>query len=250
MLHGVADERLHTEAVSHLGVVVDMLLVVEVGIHVAHEELVHVVVVAGVVPPPSHLASEPFAHDGGILVVGHRPDVLAGNVYHRLLWRGVQRMEEPAGLLLAHPRVGVELRHVVERLHGVGRCRALAVPPLVHELLQRGKPPRADVEARRVVGHAAVVDEHAKLAHAELVHRLILLHYLVEHAVALGVEEGGTRVDGPDEVDLVGGGHLCHVPHHVLRHHADLLLFRRDGERIRLLPELRVVKVRLGSIHV
>ena len=251
LLHGVTDERVHAPQVGiERGVAVDVRLVVKVAVGIKQEELVHVVVVAGIVPPPCHIASEPSAHLGGIVTVGDGPHRASSDVNVYLRRCAAQRLEELLCLGLAHPRIGIELRHVMEGLHGVGRVRLFGVPLLVDELLQPCETVGSEPEHRFVIGHAYIIDEDPELTHAELVHVGILRHDLVEHVGLCSIGESLSRVDRPDEVYLALMCHVSDRAQHVLRKIADLPFFLRDGCRIRLFPETGVIRITFGSIHI
>ena len=82
--HGVCAVQLPFEPIGGD----DMCLIAEVGVGVHHEQLGGVLVIAGIVPPPTHLTPNPLAYKGKIAVIWHRPYVLPCDIDIYLRWGG------------------------------------------------------------------------------------------------------------------------------------------------------------------
>ena len=104
LLHRIADESVYTLDIRvESSIAVDMRLVVEVAVHVEREELVHVVVITRIVPPPCHVTSEPRADKFRVFRVGHCPYGTSCDIDAHLPWSVAQRTEETLALLALHP---------------------------------------------------------------------------------------------------------------------------------------------------
>ena len=227
-----------------------MFLVAEVGVCVCNEELGHVVVVAGIVPPPAGFASEPFAHDADILCVRHRPYGATSDIYTHLCRNVAQGGEETLALFSVHPREGVELRHVVKRFHRICRVRSGFIPAGIDTLLQFCESVGSEAQQGIVRRHTDIVHKHTELTNAQLVHSLKLMHNLIQDLVVCRVGEGRSRMYSPDEIDLVGTCHGREVSHHILSQITDITLLLSDGSGIRVSPEAGVEWVALCAVHI
>ena len=193
-----------------------MLLIAEVRIGVHGEELGDIVVIAGIVPPPTGITSQPLAHHGEVRIVGYRPHVAASDVYAHLLGHAAQGIEEALALFRRDPREGIELRHIVQGAHGISRRSFRPIPSRIHALLQLCQAVCAQLQRSIIRRHTHIIHKDAELPYAQRVHIAKLMHNLIHHLLVVGISECRSRVNGPDEVHLHGLPRLCDVTQHIL----------------------------------
>ena len=203
LLHGVAEdgEAVFQAFVDRCGVG-DSAFVVEVGVHVHREELVGIVVVAGIVPPPCDVAAQVLAHALHVGGIGHTPYAPAGGIDDDVGGRFAEGCEEGFTLFFATTReaAAIDLGNELKGLDGVGGGGAAFVPLFFNGLLKAGDAGGIEVVLRLGGGDGDVVNEHGKLAHAEGVHALVFVHDVGDDGGT--IEKVVARMDGPNEVDL------------------------------------------------
>ena len=235
LLHRVADDaNAARERRGQRAVAVHLRHLEEVGVHVFRIDLAVGVVVAGVVPPPAHVASEILAHDVEIVAVGNTPHAPSRGVDGDVFGRGGEGREESAQIVGADPARCVGLGHEMQRTNRVGRSCSGLVVLRFQSALHGGEPRCVEFELLFAIRHSHVIDENGKLAHAEVVHLVEFPQNIVHHRIAS--EEVVSRMDGPDEVHLRGCRLLREVAHHVLREPAFFLLVGRDARGVGVLP--------------
>ena len=249
-MHGVAEYACTVfERRRHARIVVDLRHVDKVRVHVRGEYLAvrTAIIVAGVVPPPCHVAAELVLHRVEVVIVRHCPYAITGSVEHDLFRNFREGFEVSLTVGLVGPSEVIDVRYIMKRLDRVGRSSAWCVPCGVYLVLQVGEELRVEREVVGVVVAAGVIGEHAELADTQVVHELELVHYVGDVLVGLRIK---SRVDGPDEADFRGmcrGGQFLE---HVLGEPAVLLLLFGDGRRVGIEIIAGVIRVAFGSIEV
>ena len=166
LLHGIGH---HTKSIFqrllHTRIVVHGTHLHEVGVHVGGVNLLIGVVVARIVPPPSHGTTEFFVHRCQIAAIGHRPHTPSRGVDGDVGRHSRQGFEETLAIGLSHPTQGVNLWHKVQRTHAIFGGAACLVPLRINGFLHSRQVIRICFAVCFRSRHTHVVHEDGKLAH-------------------------------------------------------------------------------------
>ena len=98
------------------------------------------------------------------------------------------------------------------------------------------------------LGHTDIIHKDGELAHTEIVHARVLVHDAIHH---IGIfHETIARVDCPNEIHLRVLRRRCDFANHILREQAVFHLLCRQRRGISGFPLLRMVDIRLGTVHI
>ena len=167
LLHGIGH---HTEAILQslwqTSIIVYRTHFHEVGVHVGGVDLLIGVVVAGIVPPPSHGATEFGVHRCQIITVWHRPHAPSRGVDGDVGRHSRQGFEETLAIGLSHPTQGVDLWHEVQRTHTSFGGTTWLVPLLINRFLHSRQMICIRFAVCIRLRHTHVVYKDSKLAHS------------------------------------------------------------------------------------
>ena len=249
LLHGIGHHsKTILQFLLQTRVIIDSAHLHEVGVHVGGVNLLIGVVIARIVPPPSHRTTKFGVHRCQIIAVWHSPHAPSCGVDGDVGRHSRQSFEETLTVSFAHPTQGVNLWHEVQRTHAIFGCTARFVPLRIDGILHCGEMVCIRFAFRFRMRHTHVVHEDRKLAHAQVVHTRKLLHNARHH---IGLPHKIIAwVDSPDEIHLGRLRGFRQILHHILRHSAifDVRLHQRLG--VRFFPFRRVIQVRLRPIHI
>ena len=138
----------------------------EVGVHVGGVNLFVRVVVARIIPPPSHGTTEFFVHRCQIAAIGHSPHTPSRGVDGDVGRHSRQSLEETLAIGLSHPTQRINLWHEVQRTHAIFGGAACLVPLRINGFLHCRQVIRICFAVCFRSRHTHVVHEDGKLAHA------------------------------------------------------------------------------------
>ena len=249
LLHGIGHHsKTILQFLLQTRVIINSAHLHEVGVHVGGVNLFVRVVIARIVPPPSHGATKFGVHRRQILTIGHSPHVPSCGVDGDVGRHSRQGFEETFTVSFSHPTQGVDLWHKVQRTHASFGGTACLVPFRIDGFLHSRQMLCIRFAVRFRSRHTHVVHEDRKLTHAQVIHTRKLLHDACHH---IGLShEIIARMDSPDEIHLGSLRSLRQIFHHVLRHSAIFNVRLRQSLGVRFFPLCRVIQIRLRPIHI
>ena len=234
LLHRVADDAYAARQFRGNGsVAIDGRHFEEIGIHILRVNLAVAIVVAGIVPPPRHIALEILPHFVEVAAIGNAPNAPARRVNRHVFRSRRQSLIKSGAGIGAHPAQGVDLRHEMHGANRVGRGSARLVVFFLKTALHSRQVVGIEL-VFAAIGQGYVIDENGELAHAESIHLVEFSQNIVHHRAT--PNKIISRVNRPNEIHLRRCRLRRDFAQHRLRQPTVFLLFGGDARRIRFGP--------------